>query len=115
MLSTAALISVTALAGSPCGWRTDGTGSYPKANPAVDWSAQSNVRWKSPVESSPILVGDRLFVQSEPNLLLGPDKNSGKPKEVSRNTLKELRSCPVFEGDRIYIRGMKAVWCVEKQ
>jgi hypothetical protein len=47
------------------GWRTDGTGRYPDAQPPTEWSAQSNVVWKTPLpkpsNATPILVGDRLF------------------------------------------------------
>jgi outer membrane protein assembly factor BamB len=56
------------------GWRGDGTGSFPDANPPVKWSATDNVLWKTPMpavsNASPILVGDRIFVCSETSTLL---------------------------------------------
>jgi outer membrane protein assembly factor BamB len=56
------------------GWRGDGKGVYPDAQPPVKWSATENVLWKTPLprksNASPILVGDRIFVCSEPDTLL---------------------------------------------
>lgn len=64
------------------GFRTDGTGEYPDANPATTWSADENVIWKTPMpgasNSLPVIIGDRLFVCSEPADLLCVDKNSGE-------------------------------------
>lgn len=58
----------------PVGWRTDGTGKYPDANPPIHWSPTENVVWATPMpswsNSTPIIVGDRLFVCSEPSTLV---------------------------------------------
>lgn len=78
--------SITALIGSLClliaaqlqaeivGWRTDATGKYPDAKPVIEWSPDKNVVWKTKMpswsNSIPIIVGDRLFVCSEPTTLL---------------------------------------------
>ena len=63
-----------ASAGDIVGWRTDGTGKYPSANPPTVWAKDKGIVWKTPLPSwsnaSPILVGDRLFVCSEPDTLL---------------------------------------------
>lgn len=63
-----ALSVAMAVVGS-IGWRTDGTGKYPDAVPPVEWSAQTNVVWKTPMPSwsnaTPIIVGERIFVCSE--------------------------------------------------
>ncbi|HET6427001.1 MAG TPA: PQQ-binding-like beta-propeller repeat protein [Phycisphaerae bacterium] len=52
------------------GWRTDGTGRYPDADPPITWSAQENVVWKTPMpdwsNATPVVVGERIFVCSEP-------------------------------------------------
>ena len=42
-------------------------------------------------------------------------KSGGKfdLKEIARNGLEPFRSCPVFEGDRMYIRGMTRLWCIK--
>jgi len=56
------------------GWRTDGTGLYPDANPVTEWSLDSNVIWATEMpdrsNSIPAIVGDRLFVCAEPNILM---------------------------------------------
>src|SRR5258705_3904807 len=57
----------------PVGWRGDGSGLYPSANPVIHWSATENVRWKAdvgPGQSSPIVIGQRVFVTAEPDLLI---------------------------------------------
>jgi outer membrane protein assembly factor BamB len=63
-----------AAAETSVGWRGNGTGVYPDANPPVKWSATENVLWKTPLpgksNASPILVGDRIFICSEPSTLL---------------------------------------------
>lgn len=70
-----------AAAGSVVGWRMDGTGRFPSAAPAVEWSATKSVVWSTPMpswsNSSPILVGGRLFVSSEPNTLVALDAADG--------------------------------------
>ncbi len=38
-----------ALAGMPVGWRTDGTGCYPQAQPPLEWSPTKNVVWCTPM------------------------------------------------------------------
>jgi outer membrane protein assembly factor BamB len=58
------------LAATPVGWRTDGTGRYPGAKPPTVWSAEENVAWKVKLpgksNGSPIVVGERIFVVSDP-------------------------------------------------
>jgi hypothetical protein len=64
------------------GFRGDGTGSFPDANPPVKWSATENVVWKTPMpkrcNGSPIVVGDRVFTCSEPGTLLCVSAADGK-------------------------------------
>ncbi|MGI5818690.1 MAG: PQQ-binding-like beta-propeller repeat protein [Armatimonadota bacterium] len=83
------LVAIAALLAAPMcvaddfvGWRTDGTGEYPDANPVTTWSDDENIVWKTamPGESNslPVIVGDRLFVCSEPSDLLCVDRNTGE-------------------------------------
>ena len=72
-----------ALAADPrIGFRGDGTGSFPDAQPPVTWSATSNVLWKTPMprrcNGSPIVVGDRVFTCSELSTLLCVSAADGK-------------------------------------
>lgn len=88
------LLPVTAAAQPIIGWRTDGTGQYPKANPPRVWAPDKNVVWvtKMPAMSvaSPILVGDRLFVCAEPGTLLCVNKADGAIRWQKENTYKDL-------------------------
>ena len=51
-------------------WRGDGTGIFAKQNPPVQWDDTTNIRFRTPLpnwsNSSPIVVGDRVFCMSEP-------------------------------------------------
>lgn len=55
------------------GWRRDGMGVYAEAQPPTTWSATA-ARWKTVLpgnsNASPIVVGERIFVCSEPATLL---------------------------------------------
>lgn len=56
------------------GWRMDGTGRYPEANPVTEWSVDKNVQWATVMpdwsNSTPIITGNRLFVCAEPASLV---------------------------------------------
>lgn len=58
------------------GFRDDGTGRYPQADPPVIWSSEGNLVWKTSMPSwsnaSPVLhvETNMLFVGSEPNQIL---------------------------------------------
>jgi outer membrane protein assembly factor BamB len=65
----------------PAGWRGDGSGRYPSAVPVTRWSAKEKVLWKSEVgtgHSSPVVVGQRVFITAEPDLLLCLDAETGR-------------------------------------
>src|SRR5688572_19060472 len=77
MVSLTAILSAAILGASTdatVGWRTDGTGSYPASVAPTEWSTEKYVRWKTPLpgrsQGSPIVVGDRVFVVSDPAELL---------------------------------------------
>lgn len=57
-----------------------GTGEAPEANPPIEWSEESNIRWKIVLpglgHSSPVVWGDRLFVTTA--IPYGP-KFPGRP------------------------------------
>jgi outer membrane protein assembly factor BamB len=88
-VSRARLLIVTVLvplgtvsAAAVIGWRTDGTGCYPTAQPPLEWSPTKNVVWKTAMPgygvSHPVLLGQRLFICSEPATLLCLDRDDGK-------------------------------------
>jgi hypothetical protein len=63
------------------GWRTDGTGSYPKAQPPLEWSTTKNVVWSTLMPGygvgHPVPLGRRVFTGSEPATLLCVDRDDG--------------------------------------
>ena len=82
------------------GWRGDGTGRFPAAQPPKTWSQDTNVIWKTSLPSrsyaSPVLVNGRLFVMAEPSSVLCLDGQSGEilwKKEAGyREALGEARA-----------------------
>lgn len=64
------------------GWRGDSSGRYPNADPPTTWSPSENVLWKTELPGrsygSPILVGDRLYVVSDPAEMLCIDATDGQ-------------------------------------
>jgi hypothetical protein len=67
---------------APVGWRNDGSGHFPTAKPPSEWSRDKNVLWKvalpGPSYAAPIVVGERLFVVSDPAELLCVRRSDGK-------------------------------------
>lgn len=89
------LVSV-AFAAPAVGWRTDGSGKYPKATPPVEWAPDKNILWSTPMpswgNSTPVPVGDKLFVCSEPDTLLCVSATDGKILWQRTNGYKEIAS-----------------------
>ncbi len=63
------------------GWRGDGSGVFPDANPPVHWSTTQSVVWRTPMpersNASPVAFKDRIFVTAEPDLLLAVRASDG--------------------------------------
>src|SRR5262245_3436078 len=61
-------------AAEPKGFRGDGSGRFPEAQPPKVWSKDSGVLWKCELpgtgHSSPVVAGNRLFVSAEPAWLV---------------------------------------------
>ena len=62
---------------------------------------------------SPTSAGKYLLVSSESTVLvLDPTNNYA---EIARNTIPgKFRSCPIFVGESMYVRGLKAMYCIGK-
>lgn len=64
------------------GWRTDTTGRYLDATPTIEWTAEKNVVWKTKMpnwsNASPLIIGDRMFVCSEPTTLICVQTSDGE-------------------------------------
>ena len=80
----------------PAGWRGDGTGRFPDANPPTEWDGDTRkgVLWSVEVGkcrySSPIVAGDRVFVACEPDLMVCIDAASGKKLWEKATTFDDL-------------------------
>lgn len=73
---------VTTTAGTPVGWRNDGTGKFPAATPPTSWAANRNIVWRTEMPgrslSSPVIVENRVFVTAEPAELVCVSVKDGK-------------------------------------
>ena len=93
LLLVCLLVAFAAAAGA-VGWRTDGTGKYPAARPPTKWSAKTNIVWKTPMpawgNATPIIVGNKLFVCSEPATLVCVNLADGKILWERTNTYLDM-------------------------
>ena len=108
----------------PVGWRGDGGGQYPSADPVSRWSQDENVLWKTEVgagASSPIVVGPRVFITAEPDWLICLDAETGKElwrkahkvsgfpaasdakRPVRPSEYGDATPTPVSDGNRIWV------------
>jgi hypothetical protein len=94
-----ALVAPTAALAENQGWRTDGTGCYPDADPPTEWSPEKNVVWRTampgPSNSTPILVDGKLFVLADPDLLVCVRASDGELLWKKSNPLLDT-----FEGEQ---------------
>lgn len=86
----------------PYGWRGDGSGRFPAANPPIAWErkktgntyATRGILWMTPLPSigvsSPIIVGNRIYITTEVADIVCLEKQSGN--------ILWIRSNPEFEG-----------------
>jgi len=90
---------------SPVGWRGDASGRFLNVTPPTSWSPTENVVWKTEMPSrsfgSPVIVGDRIFVVSDPAELLSVAVDDGKVLWSRRNSAREAfgqeRAQEIFE------------------
>ncbi len=99
---------------NPVGWRGDGTGRYPGATPPISWSREATQKdystkgivWMTPLPSngvsSPIVVGDKVFLTSEVSDLICLEKTTGR--------VLWIRSNAEFEGLSKDERGMSPMY-----
>ena len=82
----AAILTLTVVAAAsatpPVGWRNDGTGKFPAANPPISWAADRNIIWRTETPgrslASPVVVGNRVFVTAQPAELVCFSTKGGK-------------------------------------
>jgi outer membrane protein assembly factor BamB len=78
---------------STIGFRTDGTGRYPDAQPPTSWGPDKNVVWKLPLTASntiPVILGDKIITCAEPCALLCVNKADGKVIWKHESFFKEI-------------------------
>lgn len=97
-----ALLAVAApLDAATVGWRMDGDGRYPDAQPPLRWSPSESVAWKAEMPSwsnaSPVLVDEKIIVLSEPDTVLAVDAASGEI--LWRDSLKAISPGPTKAHD----------------
>jgi outer membrane protein assembly factor BamB len=97
------------------GFRRDGTGLFPEADPPLAWGEARNLRWRTSVghaHASPIVVGDRVLVLSEPGELAC--LNGADGAVLWKSTLREApagvkpnkefaRATPISDGKSVFV------------
>ena len=86
--------SASLMAAEPIGWRTDGSGRYPDTTPPTTWSETENVVWKTLMPGkgfgSPIILGEQIFVASEPAELICMNSADGKTQWQASASIIDL-------------------------
>lgn len=110
----ALLLLVSGLTAAPIGWRTDGTGMYPTATPPASWAPDSNVVWSVPMPSwsnaTPTIVGDRIFVCTEPDTLMCLSKTDGSVLWQAANSYKDVATAeeqPLIDGVNVQVADLR--------
>jgi outer membrane protein assembly factor BamB len=87
----------------PVGWRGDGSGRYPLAAPVTSWSADRNILWKTEVgkgNSTPVVIGSRVLLTSEPDVLICIDAKSGRELWRRVHRLEDISPEAASKGGR---------------
>jgi len=96
VLTVTCVLLSPAMAQQAVGWRTDGTGRYLDADPPTEWAKDKNVVWATPMpdrsNATPILVGDKIFVCSQPTTLVCVNAADGKILWQKTNTYMDVLS-----------------------
>lgn len=78
------------------GWRQDGTGHYPDAEPVVQWATDRNVTWKTELpdwgNGMPVRVGNRIFLNVEPDTLVAISADDGRILWTASTPMEEALS-----------------------
>jgi outer membrane protein assembly factor BamB len=86
------------LSGKGIGWRNDGSGTFPKAQPPLEWSPTKNVVWRTAMPgygvSQPVPLARRIFVCAEPCILLCLHRDTGKILWQKNSSYSELEIEP---------------------
>jgi outer membrane protein assembly factor BamB len=101
------------------GWRTDGTGRYLKADPPKVWGPDHNVVWRAKMPNfsvaTPVIVGDKIFVCSEPTSLLCVNKADGRILWAKQSSYAELPWTAEEKENLKAERQQAAAWSKQQQ
>jgi outer membrane protein assembly factor BamB len=87
--------SFTSIPATPGDWSRfrgpDGSGASAEGDPPIEWSADENIAWKTPLPgpgaSSPIVWGDRVYLTCYTGYYLPEDPGGGTLEELERHLL----------------------------
>ncbi|OGV70790.1 MAG: hypothetical protein A3K19_19125 [Lentisphaerae bacterium RIFOXYB12_FULL_65_16] len=83
------------------GWRTDGTGRYPAAQPVTEWAKDTNILWATPLPGSgnaiPVLAGDRIFTTVEPSTVVCVNAGDGVILWAKTNSYEDVLGAEASE------------------
>ncbi|MFT5125853.1 MAG: outer membrane protein assembly factor BamB [Kiritimatiellia bacterium] len=89
-------------------WRFDGNGGFPHIDPPAKWGPDEKMRWKTPVAvggySSPIVVGEKVFLTAEMGSLICLDRSTGKRLWEKDLFSKESKDIPA-DLSKLLMRG----------
>lgn len=95
------------------GWRTDGTGEYPKAEPPTQWAKDKGILWTADLpgrsNAIPVLVGDKLFINCDPCSLYCINPADGKNLWTAELTFKDVLSAEDWAKAEAEIQAAKAI------
>jgi outer membrane protein assembly factor BamB len=88
-------VAVAATAAEGTGWRGDGTGRYPNADPPLAWDSDAGegILWQTKVgkgQSTPVVAGGRVLLTVEPDRLVAVDRQSGQVQWTSDHSPASL-------------------------
>jgi outer membrane protein assembly factor BamB len=72
---------------------------------------ERNLGLKGTCYPSPALAGRYVYLGGEAGTTVVL-KDNGELERVAYNTLEKYRSSPLFDGDRMYLRGLTALYCI---
>lgn len=84
----------SAAAQGTLGFRTDGTGRYPDADPPLHWGTEQNVLWRIALPQSnaiPVILGEKLFTCADPCVLLCVNKEDGAILWRGESSFQEIK------------------------
>jgi outer membrane protein assembly factor BamB len=95
------------------GWRGDATGRYPATTPPLVWSTTNNVVWNTRLpnfsNATPLLIGKRLLVCSDPATLMCLDVDSGRILWQKENGYEQVLSPVQLEQARQVYTNLNAL------